>query len=236
MKLKIKNLNKSYETKEIFNDLNFTFESGKIYGILGRNGAGNTTFFNILNDDIDCESKEIILTDANQKIKDLSISDIGYVTTIPAVPEFLTGYEFLKFFLEINKDKIKNLKDIDYYFSLVNIKEEEKKLLLKDYSHGMKNKMQFLINIITDPKIILLDEPLTSLDIVAQDEMKNLLKSLKENHIIILSTHILELALDLCDEIVIINNKQFELVSKKNLLKETYKKEILNILKGLNNV
>ncbi len=236
MKLKIKNLNKSYETKEIFNDLNFTFESGKIYGLLGRNGAGKTTFFNILNDDIDCESKEIILTDANQKIKDLSISDIGYVTTIPAVPEFLTGYEFLKFFLEINKDKIKNLKDIDYYFSLVNIKEEEKKLLLKDYSHGMKNKMQFLINIITDPKIILLDEPLTSLDIVAQDEMKNLLKSLKENHIIILSTHILELALDLCDEIVIINNKQFELVSKKNLLKETYKKEILNILKGLNNV
>lgn len=236
MKLKIKNLNKSYETKEIFNDLNFTFESGKIYGLLGRNGAGKTTFFNILNDDVDCETKEIILTDANQKIKDLSISDIGYVTTIPAVPEFLTGYEFLKFFLEINKDKIKNLKDIDYYFSLVNIKEEEKKLLLKDYSHGMKNKMQFLINIITDPKIILLDEPLTSLDIVAQDEMKNLLKSLKENHIIILSTHILELALDLCDEIVIINNKQFELVSKKNLLKETYKTEILNILKGLNNV
>lgn len=236
MKLKIKNLNKSYETKEIFNDLNFTFESGKIYGLLGRNGAGKTTFFNILNDDVDCETKEIILTDANQKIKDLSISDIGYVTTIPAVPEFLTGYEFLKFFLEINKDKIKNLKDIDYYFSLVNIKEEEKDLLLKDYSHGMKNKIQFLINIITDPKIILLDEPLTSLDIVAQDEMKNLLKSLKENHIIILSTHILELALDLCDEIVIINNKQFELVSKKNLLKETYKTEILNILKGLNNV
>ena len=65
--------------------------------------------------------------------------------------------------------------------------------------------------------------------------MKKLLKSLKENHIIILSTHILELALDLCDEIVIINNKQFELVSKKNLLKETYKTEILNILKGLNN-
>ena len=53
MKLKIKNLNKSYETKEIFNDLNFTFESGKIYGLLGRNGAGKTTFFNILNDDID---------------------------------------------------------------------------------------------------------------------------------------------------------------------------------------
>lgn len=236
MKLKIKNLNKSYETKEIFNDLNFTFESGKIYGLLGRNGAGKTTFFNILNDDIDCESKEFILSDSNQKINDLSTSDIGYVTTIPAVPEFLTGYEFLKFFLEINKDKIKDLKDIDYYFSLVNIKEEDRKLLLKDYSHGMKNKMQFLINIITNPQIILLDEPLTSLDIVAQDEMKNLLKNLKNNHIIILSTHILELALDLCDEIVIINNKQFELVSKKNLLKETYKTEILNILKGLNNV
>ena len=82
MKLKIKNLNKSYETKEIFNDLNFTFESGKIYGLLGRNGAGKTTFFNILNDDIDCESKEFFLSDSNQKIKDLSIRDNLLISAI----------------------------------------------------------------------------------------------------------------------------------------------------------
>ena len=72
----------------------------------------------------------------------------------------------------------------------------------------MKNKMQILINIIAKPKVILLDEPLTSLDIVVQDEMKKLFKTLKKDHIIIFSTHILELAMDLCDSIVILNNKE----------------------------
>ena len=99
----------------------------------------------------------------------------------------------------------------------------------------MKNKIQILINIITNPKIILLDEPLTSLDIVVQQDMKNLLKSLKNNHIIIFSTHILELATDLCDEIVILNNKKLELVKKDNLNTDKYKNKILNELKDSSN-
>ena len=78
----------------------------------------------------------------------------------------------------------------------------------------MKNKMQMLINIISNPKVILLDEPLTSLDIVVQEEMKKILKSLKKDHIIIFSTHILEIAMDLCDEIVILNKKKLDVVEK----------------------
>jgi len=99
----------------------------------------------------------------------------------------------------------------------------------------MKNKIQILINIITNPKIILLDEPLTSLDIVVQQDMKNLLKSLKKDHIIIFSTHILELATDLCDEIAILNNKKLELVKKDNLNTDKYKNKILNELKDSSN-
>ena len=124
---------------------------------------------------------------------------------------------------------------IDYYFKLVKINRADQDKLLKDYSHGMKNKMQILINIITNPKIILLDEPLTSLDIVVQEEMKKLLKSLKSDHIIIFSTHILELALDLCDEIVIINDGHIELVEKDNLNKAKYKKKIIDSLKDVKN-
>ena len=95
----------------------------------------------------------------------------------------------------------------------------------------MKSKIQILINIIANPKVILLDEPLTALDIVVQEEMKNLLKDLKKDHIIIFSTHILELALDLCDEIVILSNKKLELISKKNLNTKSYKEKILNQLR-----
>ena len=100
----------------------------------------------------------------------------------------------------------------------------------------MKNKMQILINIISNPKIILLDEPLTSLDIVVQDEMKKLLKTLKKDHIIILSTHILELALDLCDEIVLLNNKKLTEVEKNNLNTKKYKEKIIKELKEDTNV
>lgn len=81
--------------------------------------------------------------------------------SIPNVPEFLTGREFFKFFIEINKDKIKEIKAIDEYFDFMKIEKEDRDKLLKDYSHGMKNKMQMLVNIIARPNILLLDEPLT---------------------------------------------------------------------------
>ncbi len=74
---------------------------------------------------------------------------------------------------------------MDEYFSIMNIDEEDRDRLLKDYSHGMKNKMQMLINIIAQPKLLLLDEPLTSLDVVVAEEMKQLLRSLKKDRIII---------------------------------------------------
>lgn len=230
MKLEIKKLNKSYGNKEVLKDINFTFEEGKIYGLLGRNGAGKTTFFNALNEDIKIDSGEFFLDN-----KKLETSDIGYVVSTPQVPEFLTGKEFLQFYLDINKDNIKDLKDIDYYFDLVKLNKEDQNILLKEYSHGMKNKIQMLINIISNPKIILLDEPLTSLDIVVQEEMKKLFKEYRKDHIIIFSTHILELAIDLCDEIVILNNKQIELIEKKDLNTKKYKDKIIESLKVENN-
>lgn len=230
MELKITNLNKSYGEKKVLENVEFTFEEGKIYGLLGRNGAGKTTFFNALNSDIEVDSALFYLDN-----KPLDTKDIGYVTSTPIVPEFLTGKEFLKFYIDINKDKIKEKKSLEEYFDLVKLNKKDQNILLKEYSQGMKNKIQILISIITNPKIILLDEPLTSLDIVVQQDMKNLLKSLKNDHIIIFSTHILELATDLCDEIVILNNKKLELVKKDNLNTDKYKNKILNELKDSSN-
>ena len=230
MKLIIKNLTKNYGNKEVLKEIDFTFEEGKIYGLIGRNGAGKTTFFNCLNEDVEVDCGRFILSDEYGE-NELKTENIGYVISTPTVPEFLTAKEFLSFFLEINKDKIKDQKTIDEYFDLVKINKEDQDKLLKEYSHGMKNKMQMLINIIANPKVLLLDEPLTSLDVVVQEEMKQLLKSIKKDHILIFSTHILELALDLCDEIVILNNKKIELVEKNNLNTKKYKDKIIKMLK-----
>ena len=234
MKLDISILSNSYGKKEVLKEIDFTFESGKIYGLLGRNGAGKTTFFNCLNEDVEVDEGKFYLEDEFGR-NYLKTNDIGYVISTPVVPEFLTGKEFLEFFIEINQDKITDKKSIDYYFDLVKIDKDSQNKLLKDYSHCMKNKMQMLINIISNPKVILLDEPLTSLDIVVQEDMKKLLKGLKKDHIIIFSTHILELAMDLCDEIVILNKKTLETVEKNILNTKKYKHKIINCLKDESN-
>lgn len=232
MKLEVKNLTKSYDDNEVLKDIDFTFESGKIYGLLGRNGAGKTTFFNCINQDVSVDEGKIYLeNDYGKRL--IRTQEIGYVLSTPIVPEFLTGREFLTFFLEINEKKISEKRSIDYYFDLVKINVEDQDKLLKDYSLGMKNKMQLLIHIISNPKVILLDEPLTSLDIVVQEDMKKLLKDLKKDHIIIFSTHILELALDLCDDIVILNHKKLENVKKDHLNTKKYKDKIIHCLKDV---
>ena len=229
MKLVIKDLYKSFEKNEVLKGINFEFENGKIYALLGRNGAGKTTLFYCINEDLEIDKGEILLEDT--KRHKIGPEDIGYVVSTPNVPEFLTGREFLKFFLEIHSKKITNPLSIDEYFDMVKIKEEDRDKLLKDYSHGMKNKMQMLVNIMSETNILLLDEPLTSFDVVVAEEMKNLLKSIKENRILIFSTHIMELALDLCDEIVILNKGTLTLIDRNSLSNKELKDKIIEALK-----
>ena len=229
MKLVIKSLKKSFEKKEVLKDINFEFKKGKIYGLLGRNCAGKTTLFNCLNEELEIDGGEFYIDEDGKK--NIEAEDIGYVLSIPNVPEFLTAREFLKFFLEINQHRIKDLKSVDEYFDFVKIDVEDRDRLLKDYSHGMKNKMQMLVNIISNPKILLLDEPLTSFDVVVAEEMKEMLKGIKKDHILIFSTHIMELALDLCDEIVILNKGVLETVDKNDLDNKNFKNKIIEALK-----
>ena len=230
MRFILEHLKKSYDKKEVLKDVDFTFESGKIYGLLGRNGAGKTTLFNCLNDDIKADGGSFWLEVEGVK-RDVIPEDIGYVLSTPTVPEFLTGREFLKFFIEINEKYIKEVRPLDEYFDHMGIAPEDRDRLLKDYSHGMKNKMQMLINIIAQPNILLLDEPLTSLDVVVAEEMKNILRSLKENRVTILSTHIMDLALDLCDEIVLLHNGELEVIDRAELGSNAFKEKIIAALR-----
>ena len=231
MEFVIEHLSKSFEKKEVLKDISFTFEEGKIYGLLGRNGAGKTTLFNCLNRDLKMDNGSFCIVDDSGGRREVAAEDIGYVLSTPTVPEFLTGREFLKFFIDINEKTIAAPKSIDEYFDYVSIEPEDRDKLLKDYSHGMKNKMQMLINIIAQPNILLLDEPLTSLDVVVAEEMKQLLRSLKQNRITIFSTHIMDLALDLCDEIVLLNHGVLEVVEKTDLDRKEFKDKILEALR-----
>lgn len=230
MNFVIEHLSKRFETKEVLKDITFTFSSGKIYGLLGRNGAGKTTLFNCLNRDMKTDGGSFFLEEDGIR-RQVAPEDMGYVLSTPTVPEFLTAREFLKFFLDINRSSIPDPRPLDEYFDRMSIAPEDRDKLLKDYSHGMKNKMQMLINIIARPRVLLLDEPLTSLDVVVAEEMKELLRSLKDGRITIFSTHILDLALDLCDEIVLLSHGELEVVEKSNLDDQEFKEKIIAALK-----
>ncbi len=229
LKFTIKHLSKSFEKKTVLKDIDFTFNNGKIYGLLGRNGAGKTTLFNCLNRDVKADGGDFYIEE-NGTRRNVRPEDIGYVLSTPTVPEFLTGREFLRFFLDINESTATDRRSIDEYFDYIGIDHEDRGKLLKDYSHGMKNKMQMLVNIIAKPNILLLDEPLTSLDVVIAEEMKQLLRSLKKECIIIFSTHILDLAVDLCDDIVLLSHGELELVEKSDLNNKDLKNKIIETL------
>ena len=235
MNFRIEHLSKKYGEKIVLKDIDFSFESGRIYGLLGRNGAGKTTLFNCINKDIKSDTGKFYLHSETGQ-RELIPEDIGYVLSTPTVPEFLTGREFLKFFMDIHEDSITDPKSFDDYFDMMRIAPEDRDKLLKDYSHGMKNKMQMLINIIAQPNLLLLDEPLTSLDVVVAEEMKELLRSLKENRITIFSTHLLDLALDLCDEIVLLSHGELQIVDKSDLNNAEFKDKIIAALKEDGNV
>jgi len=155
---------------------------------------------------------------------------VGLVYTEPLLPEFLTGHEFLKFFITANRKRIKNPRPIEEYFEMVKFADDDRHRLIKGYSHGMKNKIQLLTVLITRPPIILLDEPLTSFDVVAALEIKQLLKAIKAEHIIIFSTHVLQLAVDLCDEIVMLHNGKLRGIEPDLLGKPGFEENITRML------
>ena len=133
MKLVIDHLEKHFEKKTQRSTVSFTFESGRIYGLLGRNGAGKTTFFNCLNRDLKADGGRFFLEDETGE-REMKPEDIGYVLSTPTVPEFLTGREFLKFFTDINEGSIREKKSLDEYFDYMSIDREDRDKLMKDYS------------------------------------------------------------------------------------------------------
>lgn len=237
LRLHLEHIAKQFDHKQVLEDVGFTFEKGKIYGLLGRNGAGKTTLFNCLSGEVKMDQGTARLEDQGNT-RELREDDVGYVYSLPILPEFLTGYEFLTFFMDVNRERLAQREtgemDIDGYFDLVKMPEEDRHRLIKEYSHGMKNKIQMLLFLITKPPVILLDEPLTSFDVIVALEMKNVLREMKADHILIFSTHILQLATDLCDELVVLNKGKLTSVPPELMHRPEFEQSVIQLMKDGN--
>lgn len=231
MQLRLEGLKKSFGSKQVLSDITFNFEEGKIYGLLGRNGAGKTTLFNCLSEEIQADGGVSELISDSGKVKKLTTDNVGYVLSMPILPEFLTGYEFVKFFLEVNAPEESKELTPDQWMDVVNIDKDDRHRLIKGYSHGMKNKLQMLGCFIASPPVILLDEPLTSLDVVVAVEVKKMLQNIKAGRVLILSTHILQLAVDMCDEIVVMHEGKLELLDHDLIHSGELEERLVDILR-----
>lgn len=228
MELLLEGLTKSFDRKTVLNQIDFSFSRGKIYSILGRNGAGKTTLFRCISEDLSFEQGGVFLVENGVK-KKLSYEDVGMVSASPVLPEFLTGYEFVNFFVKLNDEKLDG-KNIDDYFEMMSLEEPDRHKLIKQYSYGMKNKLQLLCCLIRKPKIILLDEPLSSFDIVVSHEIKETLLKMKGDHVIIMATHIMQLAQDISDEIVLLKHGKLEEMNPPEIDKKSFEEYVIDAL------
>ena len=205
MELMLEDLYQSYSKTTVLCGLSETFTEGKIYSIIGRFGAGKTTLFNCISGNLRYKSGKILLTDQGV-LRPIEFKDVGMVSASPMLPEYLTGYEFIHYFLKMRADSEIQSEKENYFFDLVKISNKDRHNLIKNYSYGMQNKIQLLCCLIRNPKILLLDEPLSSFDIIVSHDIRQVLIELKSNHIILMATHLLQLAVDISDEIYLLKN------------------------------
>ncbi|MGT2755078.1 ATP-binding cassette domain-containing protein [Streptococcus ovis] len=229
MKLQIDNISKQFDHKVILKDASFTFETGKIYGLLGRNGAGKTTFFNCIARNIQLDGGQISFME-NDVLRSYDNTEIGFTQTTPQLPAFMTAYEFIRFYMDIHKEHLKDARRPEDWLHMVGIDSVDQHRLLKDFSHGMQNKVQMLLSLVVQPPVLLLDEPLTSFDPVAAHEFKQLIRQAKKDSIVIFSTHVLQLAQDLCDEIVLLHHQTFQSIPAEKLHDADFEQEIVDLL------
>lgn len=225
----IQDVSKAFDNKVLFDHAGYEFQQGKIYGLLGRNGAGKTTLFNCIAQNMPVDSGQILLSTDGQQ-RDYDNTDIGFTYTQPQLPAFMTAFEFVRFFIDINKDRIREPKTPEVYLDQVGIDRQDQHRLLKDFSHGMQNKVQMLVSLMVLPPVMLLDEPLTSFDVVAAHEIKQLIREAKKDSVIIFSTHILQLAQDLCDEIVLLHNHQLTGIDPERIHDQDFEDEVVEML------
>ena len=227
MKLILQDIEKSFGEKNVLAGCSCTFEQGKIYGLLGRNGAGKTTLFNsIYGEYKDVKGQALIEDEEGQR--GLHSDDVELIYAQPMLPEFLTGYEFIKFYCDVHaKDRNINIPEL---FASLSFDINDADRIIKGYSSGMKSKLHIMTLLISKPKIMLLDEPLTSLDVVVAEEIKNILLSFKSDHIIILSTHIMQLAKDMCDEIVLLKDGKLKELAELDKNSADYEQAIISSL------
>lgn len=204
----IKNLTKKYGDFKAVDNISFNIDPGSITGFIGHNGAGKTTTLKSIAGIISFEEGEIFINGKNIKENEIESKMItAFIPDNPDIYTFLTGIKYLEFISSVYKiSKDKSLELISKYSKDLGI-EGDLGSVISTYSHGMRQKLVIISALIRSPKLLILDEPFVGLDPVSTHKLKSYLKKLCESgSSVIFSTHVLEVAQNLCDNVIIIKN------------------------------
>ena len=233
--IKISHFSKTYSgsTKNAVSDLNLEIHEGEVFGFIGHNGAGKSTTIKslvgiqtITEGTIEIQGYDIARQPLEAKL------NIGYVSDNHAVYEKLTGREYVSYVADLymvsEKDKEERIAYYADMFGLTAALDNE----IKSYSHGMKQKIMVISALIHNPKVWILDEPLTGLDPTSSHQIKECMRAHADaGNIVFFSSHVIEVVEKICDRVAIISGGKLRRVCKPDeLLKEGQSLEELYLM------
>lgn len=211
--VEIKNLTKYYGKKAAVKDISFTINDNEILGFLGPNGAGKSTTMNIICGYLPSTFGTVVID--GHDISDDPVNAkkcIGYLPELPPVYPDMKVKEYLKFVAGIKQvPKAEREKQIAYAMDRLKLEDVQGRLI-KNLSKGYKQRVGFAQALLGNPKILILDEPTVGLDPSQVSEVRQLVKDLKKDHSVILSSHILSEISAVCDRVVVINKGEIQAI------------------------
>lgn len=222
------NIVKKYANHLALDDISLSINEGSIFGLLGPNGAGKTTFIRIINQITAPDSGKLFLF--NKKLKQNDIYHIGYLPEERGLYKKMKVGEQALYLAQLKglskKDALKKLK---YWFEKFEIQAwwDNK---VEELSKGMQQKIQFIVTILHEPKLLIFDEPFSGFDPINTNIIKKEILNLKKNGAtIIFSTHNMGSVEELCDHIALINNSKKILDGQIDDIRQQYKSNTYEI-------
>ena len=217
--IQIKNIKKSYQ--DFLLDCSLTIEKGSVTGIIGKNGAGKSTLYKAILNLINIDSGNILVF--NKDIKELDVKDKANIGVLLA-DSFFSSYLNIKDIRKIMMDSYETF-DVTFFDKKVNEFELPVNKAIKSFSFGMKAKLKMLCALSHNAKILLLDEPTLGLDVIARDEILELLREYMakdSDNTIMISSHIASDLESLCDDIYMIDDGKIILHEDTDVLLSNY--------------
>ncbi len=198
--IKLNNIIKSFGNNEVLKGIDLNINTGEIFGLIGKNGAGKTTLLSIIAGLSDATSGTCCVNGKHIS-KNSHSARIGYLPDIPEFFDYMSAREYLDFLYK-KEDGFKQKRNT--LLKLVGIDE---KTIIKTMSRGMRQRLGLAATLVSDPDVVLLDEPSSALDPLGRFELSEILLQLKkQGKTIILSTHILTDMESICDKVGFLHN------------------------------